>query len=68
VSIFAATNGYLDEQPLNALNKFETEFLNFVQTKKSDLRNSIEKAGKIDDASETELKSALDEFLQAFSA
>ena len=35
VSIFAATNGYLDEQPLNALSKFETEFLNFVQTKKS---------------------------------
>ncbi|MEE3266635.1 MAG: F0F1 ATP synthase subunit alpha [SAR324 cluster bacterium] len=68
VSIFAATNGYLDEQPLNALSKFETEFLNFVQTKKADLRKSIEEAGKIDDAAETELKSALDEFLQAFSA
>ncbi|MDP6656320.1 MAG: F0F1 ATP synthase subunit alpha [SAR324 cluster bacterium] len=68
VSIFAATNGYLDEQPLNALSKFETEFLNFVQTKKADLRKSIEEAGKIDDASETELKSALDEFVQAFSA
>ncbi|MEC9296159.1 MAG: F0F1 ATP synthase subunit alpha [SAR324 cluster bacterium] len=68
VSIFAATYGYLDEQPLNALGKFETEFLNFVQTKKADLRKSIEEAGKIDDASETELKSALDEFVQAFSA
>ncbi|MEC9012370.1 MAG: F0F1 ATP synthase subunit alpha, partial [SAR324 cluster bacterium] len=68
VSIFAATYGYLDEQPLNALSKFETEFLNFVQTKKADLRKSIEEAGKIDDASETELKSALDEFVQAFSA
>ena len=68
ISIFAATNGYLDEQPLNALSKFETEFLNFVQTKKADLRKSIEEAGKIDDAAETELKSALDEFVQAFSA
>ena len=68
VSIFAATNGYLDEQPLNALSKFETEFLNFVQTKKADLRKSIEEAGKIDDAAETELKSALDEFVQAFLA
>ena len=28
----------------------------------------IEEAGKIDDAAETELKSALDEFVQAFSA
>jgi len=68
LSIFAATNGYLDEQPLNALSKFETEFLNFIQTKKADLRKSIEEAGKIDDAAETELKSALDEFVQAFSA
>jgi len=66
--IFAATNGYLDEQPLNALSKFETEFLTFIQTKKADLRKSIEEAGKIDDAAETELKSALDEFVQAFSA
>ena len=68
ISIFAATNGYLDEQPLNALSKFESEFLNFVQTKRADLRKSIEEAGKIDDAAETELKSALDEFVQAFSA
>ena len=66
--IFAATNGYLDEQPLNTLSKFETEFLTFIQTKKADLRKSIEEAGKIDDAAETELKSALGEFVQAFSA
>ena len=66
--IFAATNGYLDEQPLNALSKFETEFLTFIQTKKADLRKSIDEAGKIDDAEETELKSALGEFVQAFSA
>ncbi len=68
ISIFAATNGYLDEQPLNALSKFESEFLNFVQTKKADLRKSIEEAGKIENAEETKLKSALDEFVQAFSA
>ena len=68
ISIFAATIGYLDEQPLNALSKFESEFLNFVQTKKADLRKSIEEAGKIEDAEETKLKSALDEFVQAFSA
>jgi F-type H+-transporting ATPase subunit alpha len=68
ISIFAATNGYLDELPINVLSKFETEFLNFVQTKKADLRTSIKEAGKIDDAAESELKSALDEFVQAFSA
>ena len=68
LSIFAATNGYLDEQPINALSKFETEFLTFIQTKKADLRKSIEESGKIDDAAETELKSVLDEFVKGFSA
>jgi len=67
-SIFAATNGYLDEMPINALSKFETEFLTFIQTNKAELRKSIEEANKIDDAAETELKSVLDEFVQAFSA
>ena len=68
LSIFAATNGYLDEMPINALSKFETEFLTFIQTNKAELRKSIEEANKIDDAAETELKSVLDEFVQAFSA
>ena len=67
LSIFAATNGYLDDQPISALNKFEKEFLTFIKTKKADLRKSIEEAKKIDDATEAELKSVLDEFLQAFS-
>jgi len=50
------------------MNKFETEFLTFIKTNKADLRKSIEKADKIDDSAEAELKSALDEFTQAFSA
>ena len=68
LSIFAATNGYLDDQPMNALSRFESEFLTFIRTKKADLRKSIEEAEKIDEIDETELKSALEEFVQAFSA
>ena len=68
LSIFAATNGYLDDQPMNALSRFESEFLTFIRTKKADLRKSIEEAEKIDETDETELKSALEEFVQAFSA
>ena len=68
LSIFAATNGYLDDQPMNALSRFESEFLTFIHTKKADLRKSIEEAEKIDKTDETELKSALEEFVQAFSA
>ena len=68
ISIFAATNGFLDDQPISTLGKFESEFLTFIQTKKSDLRKSIEKKEEIDNTAETELKSALNEFAEAFSA
>jgi F-type H+-transporting ATPase subunit alpha len=68
ISIFAATNGFLDDQPINKLSKFESEFLTFIQTKKSDLRKSIEEKEMIDETAETELKSVLNEFAEAFSA
>jgi len=67
ISIFAATNGYLDSNPVNAVGKFEEEFLNFIKTKKRDLRKSIEKSITIDDKAETQLKAALDEFEKTFS-
>ena len=68
ISIFAATNGFLDDQPINKLSKFESEFLTFIQTKKSDLRKSIEEKEMIDETAEKDLKSALNEFAEAFSA
>ncbi len=68
ISIFAATNGFLDDQPINKLGKFESEFLTFIQNNKADLRKSIEEKEMIDETAETELKSALNKFAEAFSA
>ena len=68
ISIFAATNGFLDDQPINKLGKFESEFLTFIQNNKADLRKSFEEKEMIDETAETELKSALNEFAEAFSA
>jgi F-type H+-transporting ATPase subunit alpha len=68
ISIFAATNGFLDDQPINKLGKFESEFLTFIQNNKADLRKSIEEKEMIDETAETELKSALNEFAETFSA
>ena len=68
ISIFAATKGFLDDQPINKLGKFESGFLTFIQTNKADLRKSIEEKEMIDETAETELKSALNEFAEAFSA
>jgi len=68
ISIFAATNGFLDDQPINKLSKFESEFLTFIQTQKADLRKSIEEKEMIDETTEKDLKSALNEFAEVFSA
>ena len=68
ISIFAATNGFLDDQPINKLSKFESEFLTFIKTKQADLRKSIEEKEMIDETAEKDLKSALNEFAEAFSA
>ena len=68
ISIFAATNGFLDDQPINKLSKFESEFLTFIQTKKTDISKSIEEKEMIDETAEKDLKSALNEFAEAFSA
>ena len=68
ISIFAATNGFLDDQAINKLSKFESEFLKFIQTKKVDLRKSIEEKEMIDETAEKDLKSTLNEFAEAFSA
>ena len=68
ISIFAATNGFLDDQAINKLSKFESEFLTFIQNKKTDLHKSIEEKEMIDEAAEKDLKSALNEFAEAFSA
>jgi F-type H+-transporting ATPase subunit alpha len=68
ISIFAATNGFLDDQPINKLSKFESEFLTFIQTKKADLRKSIEEKEMIDETAEKDLKSALNVFVEDFSA
>ncbi len=68
ISIFAATNGFLDDQAINKLSKFESEFLTFIQTKKVNLRKSIEEKEMIDETAEKDLKSALNEFAEVFSA
>ena len=68
ISIFAATNGFLDDQPINKLSKFESEFLTFIRTKKADLRKLIEEKEMIDETAEKDLKSALNEFVEAFSS
>lgn len=68
LSIFAATNGYLDPYPVSAAKKFEEEFLAFMDGQQSDLKKEIETNQKLDDNLFMQLKTALDKFSESFQA
>jgi len=45
VSIFAGTNGYLDDIPTSDVKRFENELLDFVRTRHADLLNKVRDSG-----------------------
>ncbi len=65
--IWAATNGYVDDISVENVRHFETELLKFLENQGSVLAAIREKKA-IDDALKAQLKSALDEFKQRYSA
>jgi F-type H+-transporting ATPase subunit alpha len=66
--IFAGTNGYVDDVPVNALKKFEQELLRFVTSKYADLLKDIATKKQLDDDLKTRCKAALEEFKKTFTA
>jgi F-type H+-transporting ATPase subunit alpha len=49
VSIFAGTNGYLDDIPASDVRRFENELLDFVRTRHAELLSSIRDSGALPD-------------------
>jgi len=49
VSIFAGTNGYLDDIPAADVQRFETELLDYVHTRKSDMMQKMRETGALPD-------------------
>jgi F-type H+-transporting ATPase subunit alpha len=47
VSIFAGTSGYLDDIPTGDVQRFETELLDYVRTRKADLMQTIRDTGAL---------------------
>ena len=64
--LFAGTNGYLDEWPVEAISEYEKQMLEFMDSKHRDLLDEIKNTGDISDELEQKLKSALDEFRGMF--
>jgi F-type H+-transporting ATPase subunit alpha len=66
VSIWAATSGKFDPVPVQDVNRFEREFLDYVVFQHQGVLDAIRESGKFEDDSETALEKAYDEFLDRF--
>ncbi len=64
--LFAGTQGHLDDIPVEAIKKFEAEFLNFMRDRKADIKNELKDKKIIDDAMKEKLTSAIGEFKKIF--
>ena len=68
VIIYAGLNGYLENIDLDQVSEFETQLLEYVESNKQDILDSIKKSGKLEEENEKNLKSMLEDFSKQFNA
>ncbi len=68
VSLYAGTRGYMDEVPVDAVRKFESELVEFMRNSKADILKDILEKKALDADLEGRLKAAIDEFKKGFRA
>ena len=68
ISIYAGTRGYLDDLPVKAVNRFESELLQHLKAMHRNLLDGIRSEKKLSDAGEVQLKAAIEEFKKGFVA
>jgi F-type H+/Na+-transporting ATPase subunit alpha len=66
--VWAASNGYLDDVPVERVRNFETELLKYLDAGGSSALEALRTKRQIDDDVKGKLKAALDEFKQRYSA
>ena len=64
--IFAGTNGFLDEIPVDQVSRYEKEFLEVMELKYKDVLNIIAKTKDLDDDTTSKLKKILEDFTNSF--
>lgn len=62
--IYVAGQGYLDDVPVNAIQKFEKEFYTFLDTEKPDILEAIRREKALTDDIKAKLDAAVKEFKQ----
>jgi F-type H+-transporting ATPase subunit alpha len=64
--IYAATKGYVDDYPLDALGKYEQELYSFFETKHATTLDELREKKSLDDDLKKKVNSALDELKELF--
>jgi F-type H+-transporting ATPase subunit alpha len=66
--VYAGTNGYLDDLPVEECLAFERDLYNYVDLHHKDVAQEIVSKGSLDDALKAKIKAALDAFKAEFVA
>jgi len=64
--LYAVTNGYLDDIPVNKVIAFEADFNRFTETNYGELAKAIADTKDIDDANTEILKKAIEDFKKGY--
>jgi F-type H+-transporting ATPase subunit alpha len=67
MSIWAVSNGYMDDLPVENVRQFENELLDHMRTRHSDIGEAIVQTGALDDDLAEKLRKAIDAFKASFT-
>jgi len=66
IIIFAGTNGFLDDLPIDSIKDFEKEYFNYIEREYPDIPHAISTTKKLDQQTFDSLKNATAEFKKEF--
>ena len=64
--LWVVQNQYVDDVPVNRVKEFQTEWTDFITTRKAELLRKIARERTLGDALKAELKAAIEEFKQTW--
>jgi F-type H+-transporting ATPase subunit alpha len=64
--IFAVTNGYLDDVPVGDCKRFESDFIEYMRSRRPEIGREIVEGGDLPDALEKNLREAIEDFKKGF--
>jgi F-type H+/Na+-transporting ATPase subunit alpha len=68
LSLFVATSGVIDNVPVDQVRRFESEFIQFVESNNAGILKTISEKQALDDGLKADIKKAADSFKERFMA